>query len=400
MDSLENPWTNPYGKLVVLIFVLNVVSAALFMLQVNRPVYDDPYNIFDVHTYATRGVSIATIRANRNPPGPTSFLWMAASVRLLGGDELLDARFAVLSSWALLVAGVLVGTRIGRFPQAWLGALLASLVFPHSVEATGLVLTEGPALLFATLGALVWIEFASRSEISPVMLAAGIAGGLSMGISATCRGALEPRHGFRLVVFGCLQGCDRSEFFSQTDNRGLLDRLLSRSLNLPSDVAGKNLIPCASSHGGTARRYCGWLLQFADNAAGPFTHARPGHRTNTKCRSFCFRPHRGCHNLQRCRGRFVVVGGKVCFGLESSLGLCNPHRDLLCRRTVRSGRQPLVLRQVCPSDGTLLGNYSVLAPAPDHASSHVSAVSLVRGQPRDAVALCLQHVGALTSGQY
>jgi hypothetical protein len=187
LDNLESPWANPYARLVVLIFVLNAVSAALFMLRVNRPVYDDPYNIFDVHTYATKGVSLATIRANRNPPGPTSFLWMAASVRLLGGDELLDARFAVLLSWVLLAAGILVGARIGRFPQPWLGALLAVLVFPHSVEATGLVLTEGPALLFATLGALVWIEFASRSEISPVMLAAGIAGGLSMGISVTCR---------------------------------------------------------------------------------------------------------------------------------------------------------------------------------------------------------------------
>src|SRR5271170_6082363 len=106
LDNLESPWANPYARLVVLIFVLNAVSAALFMLRVDRPVYDDPYNIFDVHTYATRGVSLATIRANRNPPGPTSFLWMAASVRLLGGDELLDARFAVLLSWVLLAAGI------------------------------------------------------------------------------------------------------------------------------------------------------------------------------------------------------------------------------------------------------------------------------------------------------
>lgn len=176
-----------YRQLIILIFALNVISAVLFMLLVDRPVYDDQYNIFDVHTYAANGVSVATIRSNRNPPGPSSFLWMAAAVRLLGGEELLDARIAVLLSWALLFVGIFVGARYSSFPQLWYGALLASLVFPHSVTATATVLTEGPALLFAILGVLAWIESTSRPIVSPATCVVGIIGGLLMGIAVTCR---------------------------------------------------------------------------------------------------------------------------------------------------------------------------------------------------------------------
>src|SRR6266850_1188535 len=129
-------------------------SIALFIGFVNHPVYDDPFNVFDVHNYATKGLSVDALLTHRNPPGPTSFLWMAAGVRLLGGQELRDARIAVLVSWILLAAGILIGARYSRFPQLWLAALLATLVFPHSVEATATLLTEGPSLLFATLGAL------------------------------------------------------------------------------------------------------------------------------------------------------------------------------------------------------------------------------------------------------
>jgi hypothetical protein len=183
----ERSGTKNYGRLIILVFALNVISAALFILLVNRPVYDDIYNTFDVHTYATQGVSLATVRANRNPPGPVSFIWMAAAVRLFGGDELLDARAAILFSWVLLVIGMLIGARKSNFPQMWYGALLASLVFPHSVEATALVLTEGPALLFATLGAWAWIEFASGRDATPSTSLLGIMGGLLMGIAVTCR---------------------------------------------------------------------------------------------------------------------------------------------------------------------------------------------------------------------
>ena len=173
--------------MIVLVFFFNLISALLFMHRVNRPIYDDQYNIIDVHMYATQGVSAATIRANRTPPGPTSFAWMAAAVRLLGGEELRDARIGTFVSWMLLAAAILIGARYTRFPSLWYGALLASLVFPHSVEAMALVLTEGPALFFAVFGALAWVEFASRPKATPAAQLLGIAGGLSMGVAVTCR---------------------------------------------------------------------------------------------------------------------------------------------------------------------------------------------------------------------
>ena len=173
--------------IIILALVLNLISAALFIGLVNRPVYDDPYNIFDVHNYATRGLSVDTLLSQRNPPGPTSFLWMAAGVRLLGGGELRDARIANLMSWLLLGAGVLIGTKYSSSPQLWYGALLVLLVFPHTLEATATILTEGPALLFAVAGILAWTEFASRPNITPRLFALGMLGGTLMGLAVTCR---------------------------------------------------------------------------------------------------------------------------------------------------------------------------------------------------------------------
>jgi hypothetical protein len=174
-------------RIVIFVFSLNVISAALFIGLVKRPVYDDPFNIYDVHNYATRGLSMETLLSHRNPPGPTGFLWMAAGVRLLGGNELTDARIAVLVAWLLLAGGVLVGSRRTRFPQLWYGAFLATLVFPHAVEASATLLTEGPSLLFAVLGALAWTEFASEPNASPRAVLLGMLGGLSMGLAVTCR---------------------------------------------------------------------------------------------------------------------------------------------------------------------------------------------------------------------
>jgi hypothetical protein len=180
-------WSERYFRLIILIFTLNVISAALFIGLVNHPVYDDQYNIFDVQSYARKGLSVATLLSHRNPPGPTSFLWMAAGVRLLGGEELRDARIATLLSWVLLLVGILVGARHSSFPQIWYGALLTALVFPHSVTATATVLTEGPALLFATLGSLTWIESVSQPTATPSSILLGTIGALSMGIAVTCR---------------------------------------------------------------------------------------------------------------------------------------------------------------------------------------------------------------------
>jgi hypothetical protein len=183
----EEQWNKRTIRFVVLVFALNVISAALFIGLVRRPVYDDPFNIFDVHNYATRGLSMDTLLSHRNPPGPTGFLWMAAGVRLLGGNELTDARIAVLVGWLLLAGGVLVASRRSRFPQLWYGAFLVTLVFPHAVEASATLLTEGPSLLFAVLGALAWTEFASEPNSTSRAVLLGMLGGLSMGLAVTCR---------------------------------------------------------------------------------------------------------------------------------------------------------------------------------------------------------------------
>jgi len=93
----------------------------------------------------------------------------------------------MLFSWFLLGVGVIAGGRLSRFPSLWYGALLCTLVFPHSVMATATLLTEGPALLFATLGALAWTEFVSSSSLDLRACILGCMGGLSLGVAATCR---------------------------------------------------------------------------------------------------------------------------------------------------------------------------------------------------------------------
>src|SRR5258708_13009504 len=81
-------WARRYLSLVIIAFAMNLISAALFIGFVNRPVFDDKYNVSHVHSYAHQGLSVATVLSHRNPPAPTSFLWMAAGVRLLRGVRL------------------------------------------------------------------------------------------------------------------------------------------------------------------------------------------------------------------------------------------------------------------------------------------------------------------------
>jgi len=186
-DIHPQTWRDTYLQPVLLVLVLNLISAALFIGSVNRPFYDDIFNIIDVHHYATLGFSHDTVMSQRNAPGPTSFVWMAAAVRIIGGNELRDARVGALISWVLLAAVLLLGARFGRFPQLWYAALLTLLVFPHAVEAAATVLTEGPALFFALVGALAWTEFVSRTDLSPRVFLFGMLGCFSMGVAVTCR---------------------------------------------------------------------------------------------------------------------------------------------------------------------------------------------------------------------
>lgn len=188
--STVNTWqarSCRYNHLAIFFLILNTISAILFISFFNRPIYDDPFNIVDVQRYASEGVSVETLRDQINGPGPSSFLWMAAAVRLLGGNELRVARVAVLVSWLLLGGGVLIGARYTQFPELWYSAFLVTLVFPHAATASASVLTEGPALLFATMGVLIWLESVSRQTITPRLTVLAILGGLFMGTAITCR---------------------------------------------------------------------------------------------------------------------------------------------------------------------------------------------------------------------
>ena len=197
-------------RLALLLLALNLLSAALFIARVNRPVYDDGFNIYDVHQYAVRGLSLDSLRSQRNAPGPTSFIWMSLAVRLIGGNELRDARIGAFLSWLLLGMALLFGARFSRNPELWYGALLALLVFPHAVEAASTVLTEGPALFFALVGALAWTEFVSRADSSATTWLCGMLGGLFLGLAVTCRQynlALLPAAA--LVAAGQFRGRER-----------------------------------------------------------------------------------------------------------------------------------------------------------------------------------------------
>ena len=176
-----------YHGLTVLLFVLNVISALMFIISYNHMAYDDRYNLTDVHRYAINGISVDSIKAHINPAGPTSYIWMAMAVRLFPENELRSARAAILLSWLLLGAMILIGAHRTRFAASWYSAFFVTLAFPHAVSATALVLTEGPALLFAILGSLLWIEFLSQPTFNLSQEPLGIASGFLVGLAITCR---------------------------------------------------------------------------------------------------------------------------------------------------------------------------------------------------------------------
>jgi hypothetical protein len=99
------------------------------------------------------------------------------AVRTFPGDEIRSARVAVLVSWLLLGAGIVAAARYTLFPSFWYSALFVTLASPHALSATALVMTEGPALLFAILGSLMWVEFLSLPRLNLDRVAIGIAGG-------------------------------------------------------------------------------------------------------------------------------------------------------------------------------------------------------------------------------
>lgn len=181
------PLVTSYRSLAILLVVLNMLSAAAFIAVVPRPVYDDATNVVDASRYAREGVTEQSIRSHVNPTGPTSFIWMAAGIRLLGGDELRAARIAVLASWLLLSGGILLAADCCGSSELWYAALFTALVFPHTMTATGTLMTEGPALLVATLGAFAWTASMALPRMTAKGVTLALLGGLALGLAVTCR---------------------------------------------------------------------------------------------------------------------------------------------------------------------------------------------------------------------
>lgn len=176
-----------YRRLALAIFSVNVLSAVLFIAYVPQPVYDDSTNLRDVHRYAAEGVTPASIRAHVNPTGPSSFIWISWGVRLIGGDELRAARIAVLGSWVFLGAAILLLIDCSESSAPWYAALLATLIFPHTMTTTATVMTEGPALLAAVLGTFLWLRAISSEFLTRRAIGALLIGGLAIGVAITAR---------------------------------------------------------------------------------------------------------------------------------------------------------------------------------------------------------------------
>ena len=142
----------------------------------------------DVVRYASEGITTSSIRAHINAMGPTSLLWPAAAVRFLPGyDQLRIARLAGVASWVLL--GIVVFTLAPKsvFPGVWYAVLLFTLIFPHTMTAMATVLTEGPAILFAIAGSMLWLKGANRAKTSLSPAICILAGGCLFGLAVTSR---------------------------------------------------------------------------------------------------------------------------------------------------------------------------------------------------------------------
>ena len=183
--QLDRP--RQYWIYALLALLVNVVSAVAFNAVVGRIVFDEVVHMPEVHRYATLGVSVETILRHPIAPGPTTHILLAEVVRAVPGHELRTARVVVLAMWVALCLAVLAAVRWGHASELWYPALLATLCFPHTPTAMATVLTEGPALLFAVVGVLMWIRSTQGDMRDLVSSVSCICGGLLMGVAVTCR---------------------------------------------------------------------------------------------------------------------------------------------------------------------------------------------------------------------
>lgn len=175
-------------NLALCALALNCVSALIFIARVKRPVYDEPYLMVDAVRYASSGVSIETLRAHVNAMGPTGLILTALPMRFAAPqNQLTAARFSILASWLLLGASIFFLAPASDSPEVWYAALFFASIFPHAMTATATLLTEGPALLFALTGSMLWLYGITFEKLSAKAAMALLAGGFLIGISVTCR---------------------------------------------------------------------------------------------------------------------------------------------------------------------------------------------------------------------
>jgi hypothetical protein len=194
MSSFVAPLTDSRQKLgrsrirpiSLLLFALYTASAIAFIVRVNHPVFDEEYHLPEVRRYATQPVNVQSLREHGVPTGPGSFLWMSIGGRIFG-DKLWAYRSMILLSWLFLGAAlVALARRPGQIDIAYF-SLLTILIFPHAPTTFPMVLTEGPALLFAMAGVLVWATTMWREETNTWNIFFSHFGALLIGLAVISR---------------------------------------------------------------------------------------------------------------------------------------------------------------------------------------------------------------------
>jgi hypothetical protein len=165
---------------------VNIASSLLFITMSDEPVFDDVNNLPDVLRYDQEGISVNTLRRHINPTGPGSFIWMAKVGRWLGG-ELWSYRLAITLSWILMATFVFLFEKTAATDGLAYWGLLATAAVPHAAIATATLLTEGPALLFAFVGSMVWLNYVSKPQINSGTGFGMFLGGALVGLAVFSR---------------------------------------------------------------------------------------------------------------------------------------------------------------------------------------------------------------------
>lgn len=164
---------------------LHLLSALLFIAVVAEPKFDEKNMLRDAARYTREGVTLDALRDHVNAPGPGSYLWLCLPTWLLGA-RLWAYRLGAWASWLVLGAWLLRPREPSADELPGAPILLAALVFPHSAVCTALMLTEGPALLAAVVGATLWIR-GTFGEGDRGRAPRQLGGAVVIGLAIICR---------------------------------------------------------------------------------------------------------------------------------------------------------------------------------------------------------------------